>query len=102
MFQDRGVEQNDVDAVVEFYRLRHGRNLAQSSFACRTANVRYAVLDWGMTKNMRLNSRITSSLIRRPSRLRAPRGVAMLRALRLRLAAEKHPRFQQEEFQFGN
>ncbi|HEY1582068.1 MAG TPA: hypothetical protein VGF73_03095 [Chthoniobacterales bacterium] len=53
-----------------------------------------------MTKNIRLNSRITASLVQRPTTLRVPRGLAMLRALRLRLAAEKHPRFFQEEFQF--
>jgi len=54
-----------------------------------------------MTKNIRLNSRVTASLINRPPALRVPRGLAMLRALRLRLAAEKHPRFYQEEFQFS-
>ena len=54
-----------------------------------------------MTKNIRLNSRITASLVSRPSTIRIPRGLAMLRALRLRLAAEKYPRFRQEEFQFN-
>lgn len=54
-----------------------------------------------MTKNIRLNSRISSSLVTRPSTMRVPRGLAMLRALRLRLAAEKYPRWQQEEFQFS-
>ncbi len=54
-----------------------------------------------MTKNIRLNSRLSSSLVARPSNMRVPRGLAMLRALRLRLAAEKYPRMQQEEFQFG-
>lgn len=53
-----------------------------------------------MTKNIRLNSRMTGSLISRPAGLRVPRGLALLRALRLRLAAEKYPSFQQEEFQF--
>ena len=32
--------------------------------------------------------------------MRVPRGLAMLRALRLRLAAEKRPRFYQAEFRF--
>lgn len=54
-----------------------------------------------MTKSIRLNSRITTSLINRPPGIRVPRGLAMLRALRLRLAAEKHPRFYQEEFRFS-
>jgi hypothetical protein len=54
-----------------------------------------------MTKNIRLNSRMTASLINRSPAIRVPRGLAMLRALRLRLAAEKHPRFYQEEFQFS-
>ena len=53
-----------------------------------------------MTKNISLNSRMTGSLINRPAGLRASRGLALLRALRLRLAAEKYPSFQQEEFQF--
>ncbi len=53
-----------------------------------------------MTKNIRLNSRVTASLINRPATMRVPRGLAMLRNLRLRLAAEKYPRFRQEEFQF--
>ncbi len=43
---------------------------------------------------------MTGSLINRPAGLRVPRGLALLRALRLRLAAEKCPCFQQEEFQF--
>ena len=54
-----------------------------------------------MTKNIRLNSRMTASLIHRPPAIRIPRGLAMLRALRLRLAAERHPRFYQEEFHFS-
>ena len=40
-----------------------------------------------MTKNIRLNSRMTGSLINRPAGLRVPRGLALLRALRLRLAS---------------
>ncbi len=54
-----------------------------------------------MTKHIRLNYRVTTSLGNRPLGIRVPRGLAMLRALRLRLAAEKHPHLYQEEFRFS-
>ena len=54
-----------------------------------------------MTKNIGINRRVTAPLnIRRQPR-RIPRGLAMLRALRLRLAAESRPHLCQMEFRFS-
>ncbi|MBA3607769.1 MAG: hypothetical protein M3429_11530 [Verrucomicrobiota bacterium] len=44
---------------------------------------------------------MTGSLINRPAGMRVPRGLAMLRALRLRLAAESRPHLYQAEFHFS-
>jgi hypothetical protein len=54
-----------------------------------------------MTKNIRMNNRSAAPMISRHSPMRVPRGLAMLRALRLRLAAEKQPRLHQQEFRFS-
>ncbi len=42
----------------------------------------------------------SASLLSSRTSLRIPRGLAKLRALRLRLAAEKHPHLRQAEFGF--
>jgi hypothetical protein len=55
----------------------------------------------GMTTNHHFNFRVESSPIRLPRRRRVPRGLILLRALRLRLATEDRPQFYQAEFQFG-
>ncbi|MBA3543393.1 MAG: hypothetical protein H0T83_02995 [Chthoniobacterales bacterium] len=54
-----------------------------------------------MIKHHGLNSRLSPRMISYRPAGRGPRGLAMLRALRLRLAEERHPRLQQAEFQFG-
>jgi hypothetical protein len=54
-----------------------------------------------MTRNIGLHRHPAASLsIGRQTR-RIPRGLAMLRALRLRLAAESRPHFSQMEFRFS-
>lgn len=55
-----------------------------------------------MTTNHRFNRRLTNVPFQWPQPRRVPRGLARLRALRLRLAASTRPHFQQTEFQFGN
>jgi len=53
----------------------------------------------GMRTNRRFDNWFATPLRRiRPRRV--PRGLVMLRALRLRLAAQTRPRFHQTEFQF--
>ena len=54
-----------------------------------------------MTKNHRFNNRFATSLPRYRAPGRVPRGLAMLRALRLRLAAESRPILSQTEFRFS-
>jgi hypothetical protein len=57
--------------------------------------------DYEMTKNRRPRNRLAAQLIA-PARIRRmPRGLLMLRALRLRLLAENQPRLCQMEFRFG-
>ena len=54
-----------------------------------------------MTKHIGMNRRMAAPMnIWRQSR-RVPRGLAMLRALRLRLAAESRPHLYQAEFRFS-
>ena len=101
MLQDRLIEQDHVDVVVKFFRPGHGERITCKIFLSvgqRMSDPCFRLVR--MTKNIRLNSRITASSSIGPPAMRVPRGLAMLRALRLRLAAEKYPRFQQEEFQF--
>jgi hypothetical protein len=57
--------------------------------------------DLGMTKNRRSKNRFAIPVITVPRIRRMPRGLLMLRALRLRLAAENQPRLCQMEFRFG-
>jgi len=54
-----------------------------------------------MTKYIGLNNRIAAPMISRHSVMRIPRGLARLRALRLRLAAGKQPHVYQAEFRFS-
>jgi hypothetical protein len=54
-----------------------------------------------MRKHIGMNNPIAGPMISRRRTLRVPRGLAMLRALRLRLAAGKQPRFHQQEFRFS-
>ncbi len=54
-----------------------------------------------MTKNARPKNRLAATLIPVSRMQRMPRGLLMLRALRLRLAAETQPRLCQMEFRFG-
>jgi len=54
----------------------------------------------GMTKNHRFSQRFANPASYRTNR-RVPRGLAMLRALRLRLAGESRPHFCQLEFHFS-
>ena len=55
----------------------------------------------GMTTTHRFDRRLTNAPFQLPRRRRVPRGLARLRALRLRLAASSCPHFQQTEFHFG-
>ena len=55
----------------------------------------------GMTKNHRFNSRFATPAVGYRATRRVPRGLAMLRALRLRLAAEDRPQLCQMELRFG-
>ena len=57
--------------------------------------------DRGMTKNHRFSQRFANPVASYRSTRRVPRGLAMLRALRLRLAAESRPHFSQLEFHFS-
>jgi hypothetical protein len=54
-----------------------------------------------MTKTIAMNNRNAVPMISRYQVMRVPRGLAMLRALRLRLAAEKQPLLHQQEFRFS-
>jgi len=54
-----------------------------------------------MTKNHRYNPRLPTTTASYRMTRRVPRGLAMLRALRLRLAAEGHPQLCQMELRFG-
>lgn len=55
----------------------------------------------GMTRNHRLSHRFATPAANYRTNRRVPRGLAMLRALRLRLAGEQRPNFSQLEFHFG-
>ncbi len=54
-----------------------------------------------MTNNHRFSNRFATSVARYRLIRRVPRGLAMLRALRLRLAAESRPHLFQAEFRFS-
>jgi hypothetical protein len=54
-----------------------------------------------MTKNRYLKNRLSDPVIVSRRTRRIPRGLRMLRALRLRLAAEGQPQLCQMEFRFG-
>ena len=55
----------------------------------------------GMTRNHRLSQHFANRAANYRTNQRVPRGLAMLRALRLRLAGESRPQFCQLELQFG-
>lgn len=54
-----------------------------------------------MTKNHRFNQHFATPTASYRTNRRVPRGLAMLRALRLRLAAESRPHLCQLEFHFS-
>jgi hypothetical protein len=54
-----------------------------------------------MTRNHRLSQHFANRASSYRTNRRVPRGLAMLRALRLRLAGESRPQFCQLELQFG-
>ena len=54
-----------------------------------------------MTKNHRFSHRFATPATSYRMNRRVPRGLAMLRALRLRLAGEDRPHLCQLEFRFG-
>jgi hypothetical protein len=54
-----------------------------------------------MTKNRYPKNRLVAPVVTHRAVRRVPRGLRMLRALRLRLAAEGQPRLCQMEFRFG-
>ena len=54
-----------------------------------------------MTKAHRFSNRFATPLVSYRVTRRIPRGLAMLRALRLRLAAESRPHLSQAEFRFS-
>jgi hypothetical protein len=54
-----------------------------------------------MTNNHRFSNRFATPVASYRATRRVPRGLAMLRALRLRLAAESRPHLFQAEFRFG-
>jgi hypothetical protein len=54
-----------------------------------------------MTKPHRFSNRFATSVVNCRATRRVPRGLAMLRALRLRLIAESRPHLSQAEFRFS-
>jgi hypothetical protein len=54
-----------------------------------------------MTKAHRFTNRFATPVVSYRAIRRVPRGLAMLRALRLRLAAESQPHLSQAEFRFS-
>jgi hypothetical protein len=59
------------------------------------------VYDAFMTKNRYSKNRLADPVVIPHRTRRIPRGLRMLRALRLRLAAEGQPQLCQMEFRFG-
>lgn len=99
VLQDRRIEQNHVDAVMKFLLFRHFELFSIFLPVGQPMSDRDNYLP-PMTKHHGLNRRLAVRLNIRGQSRRIPRGLALLRALRLRLAAEGRPHLFQAEFRF--
>jgi hypothetical protein len=95
MLSHRFIEQHDIDVVMKFFLARHPKKILPVGQLMSDTLVH--------SRGMRINRRYDNwfaTPLRRVRPRRVPRGLVMLRALRLRLASEGRPRFHQTEFQF--
>jgi hypothetical protein len=101
MLQDCWVQENHVDVVVKFLGRGQVEKLIFDFFSIGQQMSDRVLQVADMTKNRRFSHRFTTPTASYRATRRVPRGLALLRALRLRLAAESRPHLCQAEFHFS-